>query len=175
MAWWAPLAIGAGAGALTAFTPERAQAEQRMLARRLKAAMDGTGGPSVAEEQLRGALRQSAAMQHGMAAGARPGQNAALARRTAAQQSSALQASAAGKAALLRAQEQAQARMEYANLVRAKMGMPSQAERFLGGVQGGLQLYSLINQQQQQQQAQQAPNMNLQGPPGANRGYPSRY
>jgi hypothetical protein len=163
MAAWVPLAIGLGAGAMSAFMPdERRDDIRRALAMRMgdiNRSIQGYRdtiagkGTSVAENQLRRALGQSAAMQQGMAAGARPGQNAVLARRAAAQQGSALQASASGQAAMLRAQEQAQAQAQLAGLlttlrsqdlqgVLGTMQVPTQQERFLGALQGGAQMYA---------------------------------
>ena len=175
-----PIAIAAGGSMLgSLFGPDRQGDIRKALGtqmgninRHMQEYRDVIGGkrPSVAEEQMRRALAQSASMQQGMAAGARPGQGQVLAQRNAAQQASALQASASGQGALLRAQEQAAARAALGNMLMGLRGQdlqgalgaaqqPTRWEQAMGALAGGAQLFATMSGG--------GANMNMKGPPGS--------
>lgn len=103
-----------------------AQAGQTGLGVSLARTVAGTGGPSVAQTQLQQSTGQIAAGQESQAAGA-TGINAALARYAAMQNTGAAQAQAAQSAAVLRAQEVAQAQKEQADVLASQANEGNQA------------------------------------------------
>lgn len=79
-------------------------------------------GPSIARQQAQESLQRGVSAQQALAAGARPGQQAAAARQ-ASQQGSLLAGSVAGASALGRAQEQIGAQQNYMSAVGQARGM----------------------------------------------------
>lgn len=119
------------------------RADQRFLSQNLRGVIDGTAGPSVAQLQGQEAAQQAMNAQLGIAAGVRgAGQNAA--RRLAARNIARMQGNAGAQAALLRAQETAQAREGLAGVAGATRGQ----DIGLAGQQAAL------TQEAQQQNAQ---------------------
>jgi hypothetical protein len=96
--------------------------QQQSLIAALQAKAEGRGGPSIAEMQLQQSLnanRQDAART---LAGAGRGINPALARRLLMQQQGTLNQTAAGQAAILRAQEQQAAQTALGNTLQGVAG-----------------------------------------------------
>lgn len=120
------------------------------LAGSLGRTIAGTGGPSVAQTQLRQGLDTSNADMLAAGAGA-SGQNAVLARYQARQQQGEQAARMQQAAALLRAQEVAQAQQQLAAL-RAAMGGQS-IGLYGANLQGGFS-YDQLKAQMDQQNAQ---------------------
>lgn len=100
------------------------------------------GQNSVSAEQLRQGLAQNQAAQQSFAAGASP-QNAAMAARTAAIQSSRLGAGLAGQQAIAGLQERQQAQQQYAQLLQALRQQELQAA--LQSRQNAMQGYGAQN------------------------------
>lgn len=119
----------------------------------LRQQAEGTGGPSVAEQQLQRGLQQSLAQALGLARGQRGG-NTLAALRGGQLAQERLSSEASGQAALLRAQEQMSARQA---LIQALMGARGQDIQ-VGGLQTGregnfLNAQTSANQLALQQQA----------------------
>lgn len=145
--------MAAGDGGRSAFAHQRNKRNQDLddliTMLRGQAAGGGQGG-GITGMQLQQALQQSRAQQESMAAGARPGQQAA-AMRMAMQNQSALGTQAAGQAALARLQEQMAARQLLSQAIlqgrgqdtqglATFTGQPNQAQRIIGGISSGAQL-----------------------------------
>lgn len=123
----------------------------------LEAAANGTGGPSAAELQLKKSADTNAAAGYSQAASMR-GMGNPAAMRMAAYQAAGARQDAAGQAAVLRAQEQAQARQLYTSAMEgvrgqdqnwAQLGLSAQQARasYTTSLLGLQQGYAGMNQQ----------------------------
>jgi hypothetical protein len=103
------------------------RARQQSFADQLLLQAEGKGGPSVAEEQMRAGLATGQQQARAMAASARGGALAqAASNRLAMQQAGNMAGQVTQQSAVLRAQEQAQARGEYAAMLAQLQGQNAQ-------------------------------------------------
>jgi hypothetical protein len=103
------------------------RARQQSFADQLLLQAEGKGGPSVAEEQMRAGLASGQQQARAMAASARGGALAqAASNRLAMQQAGNMAGQVTQQSAVLRAQEQAQARGEYAAMLAQMQGQNAQ-------------------------------------------------
>lgn len=125
--------------------------QQTSLASALEAQANGTGGPSIAELQLRQGTDRTAAQAQGLIASQR-GINPGMAAKLGAGAAANANQQAAGQAAVLRAQEQQAARAQLAQVLAGQRGQSidqGSASASLFGTAGGLQ----VNQRGQDVQA----------------------
>lgn len=122
-------------------------ASQAALANQLAAQAAGTGGPNMAQEQMRQAEQGNLASTLAAQASARGNQNPGEAQRQIGQNQAAINAGAAGQAGQVAAQQQLGAQQALAGVNQAGFGMAAQQAGFN-------QQAALANQQAQNQGSQ---------------------
>ena len=132
----------------------QARQQQQGLVDLLQRQANGSGGPSVAEQQMRMGLDAAAQQANALAAGSRG--NPMLAMRQAQQAQGQLAMQAAGQGAALRAQEQLAARGQLGGLLDQMRGADMASRGYFGQqgqFQQGLQQSAFLANQQAQMQA----------------------
>lgn len=107
---------------------------QGQLLNQLQSQANGTGGPTMADQQLHAGMGASLAAQKAAMAGAR-GQNAGLASGQLGTEAAGTQAGYAGQAGAQRAQEQQQAQGQLSGLTQGAIGQGNQLGEFNAGEQ----------------------------------------
>lgn len=125
-----------GYGAQNANTSANApyQAAQGQLLGQLQSQANGTGGPTVADQQLHAGMGATLAAQKAAMAGSR-GQNAGLAAGQLGTEAAGTEAGYAGQAGAQRAQEQQAAQSQLGGLTQGAIGQGNQLGEFNAGEQ----------------------------------------